>query len=251
MLLVHVRQRLRVRQHPVEMVDAGHTDRGVERDRESRNRPEMLDLLRRLKVDGAHTVDDRPIRALLVQHGSVPPLSSLTFGGVVRRKAAWTLLVAPHLGGGILANSVVRPSAIVGCVRMASRKPVYGRPASIAVCTAAMTSPASGPSIVKPRMRSPCESTSAFMKPPLSEIVHVRSTARIGSFATRTPMPRRRASASLRPTRASGGSLNMHHGTSRSRAERVPPARLPRLSRMSRQDTCVHCGHPPLSPSAP
>src|SRR2546427_5992337 len=81
MLLVHVRQRLRVRQHLVEIVDAGRANRGVERDRESRNRPEMLDLLRRLKADGAHTVDDRPIRALFVQHGSVSSsVFALRFG---------------------------------------------------------------------------------------------------------------------------------------------------------------------------
>ena len=64
-------------------------------------------------------------------------------------------------------------------------------PANIAVCTTAMTSPASGPSIVKPRMRSLCASTSAFIKPCVSAIVRVRSTALIGSVATRTSMPRR------------------------------------------------------------
>ncbi len=42
---------------------------------------------------------------------------------------------------------------MVGCVRMASRRLVKGMPASIAVCTTAMTSPASGPSMVKPRMQ--------------------------------------------------------------------------------------------------
>jgi hypothetical protein len=44
---------------------------------------------------------------------------------------------------GTLANKTVRrPSAIVGCVRIASRSPVKGSPASIAVCTTATTSPA-------------------------------------------------------------------------------------------------------------
>ncbi len=33
---------------------------------------------------------------------------------------------------GTLVNRTVRPSAIVGCVRIASRSPVYGSPASIA-----------------------------------------------------------------------------------------------------------------------
>ena len=49
-------------------------------------------------------------------------------------------------------------------------------PASIAVCTAAITSPASGPNMVKPRMRSVRASTSAFMKPRISPVVRVRST---------------------------------------------------------------------------
>ena len=31
---------------------------------------------------------------------------------------------------GTLVNRTVRPSAIVGCVRMASRSPVYGSPAN-------------------------------------------------------------------------------------------------------------------------
>jgi len=56
--------------------------------------------------------------------------------------------------GGTFEKSEPSPSPIVGCARMASRSLGYGRPASIAVCTAAMTSPASAPIIVKPRMRS-------------------------------------------------------------------------------------------------
>jgi hypothetical protein len=46
------------------------------------------------------------------------------------------------------------PSAIVGCARTASRNVEYGSPASITACTVATTSPASGPIIVKPRIRS-------------------------------------------------------------------------------------------------
>ena len=56
--------------------------------------------------------------------------------------------------GGTFEKREPSPSAMVGCARMASRRSVYGSPASIAVCTEAMTSPASGPIIVKPRMRS-------------------------------------------------------------------------------------------------
>ncbi len=42
-----------------------------------------------------------------------------------------------------------KPSAIVGCARTASRSAVNGIPANIAVCTTAITSPASGPTIAK------------------------------------------------------------------------------------------------------
>jgi membrane protein DedA with SNARE-associated domain len=51
----------------------------------------------------------------------------------------------PHRGG-TFAKRSPRPSAIVGCARMASRTFGYGRSARIAVCTAATTSPASAPS---------------------------------------------------------------------------------------------------------
>ena len=56
--------------------------------------------------------------------------------------------------GGTLEESESSPSAIVGCARTASRSTANGKAASIAVCTAAMTSPASAPIIVTPRMRS-------------------------------------------------------------------------------------------------
>lgn len=74
------------------------------------------------------------------------------------RSAIW---VAKHSGAsqraggdGTFEKSEPSPSAIVGCARIASRRHVYGMPAKIAVCTVAMTSPASRPIIVKPRMRS-------------------------------------------------------------------------------------------------
>jgi hypothetical protein len=57
--------------------------------------------------------------------------------------------------------------------------------ASIAVCTAVMTSPASEPIIVNPRMRS-SPPTSTFMKPAVSSVASVRSASLIGSRATRT-----------------------------------------------------------------
>src|SRR5215831_14471761 len=143
--------------------------------------------------------------------------------------------------GGTFEKSGSSPSSIVGCARTASRSLEYGRFASIAVCTAAMTSPASEPIIVKPRIRS-SSPTRAFMKPCLSSVVCVRSTALIGSLATRTETPWRCASLSVNPTRASGGSVNMQYGISRSRVLRFPPARLSLMMRKSSTDTCVNCG---------
>src|SRR5215472_455320 len=77
----------------------------------------------------------------------------------------------------MFSNSGPSPPAIVGCVRMASRSIGYGRPANIAVCTTAMTSPASTPIIENPRMRS-SPPTRAFMNPCVSSVVsiHVSGT---------------------------------------------------------------------------
>ena len=51
---------------------------------------------------------------------------------------------------GTLESSGPRPSAAVGCVKMASRRRVNGRPPSMAVWTAAIISLASTPRAVKP-----------------------------------------------------------------------------------------------------
>src|SRR5262245_29024499 len=48
-----------------------------------------------------------------------------------------------------------------------------------------MTSPASAPIMVKPRMRSLSRPTIVFMKPCFSSVASVRKTALIGSLATR------------------------------------------------------------------
>ncbi len=130
--------------------------------------------------------------------------------------------------GGTFSNSEPNPSAIVGCARMASRSLTYGKSASIAVCTVAMTSPASAPIIVKPRTRSSPPPTRTFIKPSVSPVVAVRRTAFIGNLATRVSMPRRCcASPSLSPTCASGGSVNMQYGTSRSRVLAGPQPDCP------------------------
>jgi hypothetical protein len=47
--------------------------------------------------------------------------------------------------GGTFENSVLSPSAIVGCAKAALARLEYEMPANIAVCTAAMTSPAVAP----------------------------------------------------------------------------------------------------------
>src|SRR5260221_6223307 len=99
-------------------------------------------------------------------------------------------------------------------------------PANIAVWTTAMTSPASAPIMVKPRMWSLPASTSAFMKPRVSDIVRDRNTAAIGSFATRTAMPWRWASLSLKPTRASGGAGDIEVGNNPQRLGGFPPPKF-------------------------
>ena len=114
---------------------------------------------------------------------------------------------------GTFEKSEPSPSAMVGWTRTASRSLPYGKFARIAVCTATMTSPASDPIIVKPRMRSSLPPTRAFMKPSVSPVASVRSTALIGNLATRTATPWRCASPSLSPTWASGGSVNRQYGT--------------------------------------
>src|SRR4029078_2858380 len=96
---------------------------------------------------------------------------------------------------GTLAMRKPNPSAIVGCAKIASRSCVYGMPARIAVCTTAITSPASGPIIVKPRMRSSLP-TRSLRNPCSSQIACARSTALVGIFATRTATPLRFASLS-------------------------------------------------------
>src|SRR3546814_4858489 len=80
------------------------------------------------------------------------------------------------------------------------------------------------------------------MKPADSDIVRVRKTAVIGSLATRAITPLARASSSLIPTRARGGSMNMQYGTVRPVVARLAPFRLSRITRKSSSDIWVNCG---------
>jgi hypothetical protein len=75
-------------------------------------------------------------------------------------------------------------------------------------------------------MRSSLPPTRAFMKPCVSPVASVRSTALIGNLATRTVTPWRCASPSPSPTWASG-----------SRALRFPPVRLSLM--IERADTGI------------
>ena len=122
---------------------------------------------------------------------------------------------------------------------MASRNPVHGSPASMAVWTTAITSPASGPNIVNPRMRSLLASRRIFMKPRVSPRLRARRTEVIGSRTTRTSAPFRSASLSFNPTRPSSGSMKAQYGTIRSIVVRVPPARLSRTTRKSSKAACA------------
>jgi hypothetical protein len=157
----------------------------------------------------------------------------------------------PLCRGGTFEKSRLNPSAIVGCAKAGVSVSVeYESRANIAVCTAAMTSPASAPIIIKPRIRSSFWPIRAFMKPCLRSVACAPSTEFIGNLATRTMIPWRSASPSLSPTWASGGSVNMQYETSRPRVLRFLPARLSRMMRKSSSDMCVNCGLPAHSPIA-
>lgn len=116
---------------------------------------------------------------------------------------------------GTAANKTFRPSAIVGCAKIASRSEVYGSFASMAVCATAMTSPASVPKAVNPRISSLSALTSAFRNPRVSESVCVRRTLAIGILVSRYGMACFWASDSFTATRANSGSVNMQNGISR------------------------------------
>src|SRR5260370_34653580 len=96
----------------------------------------------------------------------------------------------------------------------------------------------------KPRRRSPPASTSALVKPRVSDIVRDRNTAAIGSFATRTAMLWRWASPSLKPTRASGGGEDILRQCSTDTAVGDPPVGLGERTRESSQETAGDCGGP-------
>jgi hypothetical protein len=115
-------------------------------------------------------------------------------------------------------------SVIVAGAR--ARRLVYARPATMAPCTAAITSPAPAPSIVKPRIRSLCASMSAFMNPRVSPMARARRTELMGRRAPRIAIPRRFASASPSPTRPSY--MNRRSVPSRPRRRVAPIAPTPR-----------------------
>ncbi len=96
----------------------------------------------------------------------------------------------------------------------------------MAICTTVMTSPASGPTIVKPRIRPSPGEMSAFMNPCVSPIVRARSTPAIGSLATSTATPWRCASLSRSPICATCGSVNKQDGISRPLVVRCPPGEV-------------------------
>ena len=70
-----------------------------------------------------------------------------------------------------------------------------------------MVSSASMPRSIAPRIRPLSASISTRMKPWISERSRARATLLIGMVAARTLRPEARASSSLIPTRASGGSM--------------------------------------------
>jgi hypothetical protein len=86
---------------------------------------------------------------------------------------------------GTAENKTVKPSAIVGCANIASRRKVYGCFPSIAACTTAISSPPSAPKAVNPRISSFSPLTRAFRNPRVSESVTVRRPLAIVIVASR------------------------------------------------------------------
>lgn len=86
---------------------------------------------------------------------------------------------------GSFRSRKVSPSAAVGCAYTAPRSAVYGVRPIMAVWTAAISSLASAPNAVNPRMWSLSAATSIFRNPRGSDRVRVRRTAAIGMVSSR------------------------------------------------------------------
>ncbi|KGD38762.1 hypothetical protein DP44_2686 [Burkholderia pseudomallei] len=86
---------------------------------------------------------------------------------------------------------------------------VYGAFAYIASSSECTTSSPVTPRIDAPRIAWLSASTITFMKPRLSPFSTARPTRVIGRVPTSSRRPERAASACVRPTRASGGSMNI------------------------------------------
>src|SRR5438445_7943246 len=72
MLLVHVGQRLRVDEDLVEVLDAAHAGGGLQRDRQLRDRAEVLDLVPILGGQHVHALHDASPGVLRLDHGLTP-----------------------------------------------------------------------------------------------------------------------------------------------------------------------------------
>jgi hypothetical protein len=72
MLLVHVGQRLRVDEDLVEVLDAAHARGGLQRDRQLRDRTEVLDLVPILGGQHVHALHDASTGVLRLDHGLTP-----------------------------------------------------------------------------------------------------------------------------------------------------------------------------------
>ena len=106
-----------------------------------------------------------------------------------------------------LSSSVGISSLTVGWMWTASRITLYDASAAITSSSAWTISSPSMQSSDAPRMRSLAASTSTFIKPCVSPRSRALPTRVIGMVATRAGLPRARTSASLKPTRPSGGSM--------------------------------------------
>ena len=88
------------------------------------------------------------------------------------------------MGDSRYANKSFNASAMVGCVKIMSRKVLAGAPRSIASLTILITSCDSAESSIAPKIRPVPRSTIAFIRPSGWRITCAFGTAATGSFLT-------------------------------------------------------------------
>ena len=112
-----------------------------------------------------------------------------------------------------MSNNWFNPSLMLGCVKIKSRKNVDGCPVFIAIATILMISEASAQNSVQPIIFPLWLLMMAFSIPSVCRNVRARTTEDAGNRETLNEYPLFRASSSLIPICANGGSINTAYWT--------------------------------------